>query len=364
MASMLLDVYPFWFNDRLRIRTNDVTPTDLNPILQVTTLLLLSIVTLLLGFRQLTRFYIKAGKPFGWEDAWIIASYLIGVGEYVTVLLPQSKVIGKEMMDISKVELKVAVKASYARDLLFILCLGCSKLSVSTSLLSLSPQRTHRRVMYGLQFLIMGWILSSFLGVAFQCGTHGPWDKDIAQCGDQQSILTYVAIVNILTDTALLIIPVALIYPLKMTLRVRLTVLAFYMIRILVVVTTIVQLIYLPRLFGDDSTFRSFPYYISMQLVEFTSITASCAVYFWPLFQSLQSGLMLANSPENPRQHPSTIHTKSTLSNLQPSTATQESNRRDRNGYIEITTDIDIRHIAPKDGGIPVNDFVWELRER
>lgn len=60
----------------LGVRANEVSATDQSPILQVITWLLLAIVTLLLGFRQLTRFYIKAGKPFGWDDGLMIGSYV------------------------------------------------------------------------------------------------------------------------------------------------------------------------------------------------------------------------------------------------------------------------------------------------
>jgi hypothetical protein len=63
-------------NARLGVRANDASPTDQSPILQVVTWLLLAIATLLLGFRQLTRFYIKVGKPFGWDDGLIIISYV------------------------------------------------------------------------------------------------------------------------------------------------------------------------------------------------------------------------------------------------------------------------------------------------
>jgi hypothetical protein len=99
-----------------------------------------------------------------------------------------------------------------------------------------------------------------------------------------------------------------------------------------------------------------------MQLVEFTSVTASCAVHFWPLFQSLQSGFMLANSPEHSHQHSSSKQTKLTLPYAEAITATQDSNRQDRGRYIEITTDIDVHHNAPAGDTLPVNHSSWELK--
>ncbi len=58
----------------------------------------------------------------------------------------------------------------------------------------------------------------------------------------------------------------------------------------------ILQLVYLPRLFEDDFTFQSFPYYICTQAVQFTSISAACVAYFWPFLRSLRTGLMSSNN--------------------------------------------------------------------
>jgi hypothetical protein len=74
---------------------------------------------------------------------------------------------------------------------------------------------------------------------------------------------------------------------------------------------------------------------------------------------------MLANSPEHARPHTTVAATKgSSLNYLPSSVATQDSNRRDRSGYIEITTDIDIRHNSkPPEDGTPANKYAWELRQ-
>lgn len=53
-----------------------VTQSDLNPILQVITWLLLAITTLMLGFRLLASFFLKGKRVPGWEDIFILISYV------------------------------------------------------------------------------------------------------------------------------------------------------------------------------------------------------------------------------------------------------------------------------------------------
>jgi hypothetical protein len=174
---------------------------------------------------------------------------------------------------------------------------------------------------------------------------------------EQDAFLKYINIASIVTDAALVALPMAIIYPLHMTLRLRLTVISFFLFRIMsvpvkvsflqqeknsniscvasVIAATVLQLVYVGRLFEDNFTFRAFPYYISMQLVLFVSILAACVVYFWPFLRSLRSGLMSANATTLTSQYPLTRPSKGTFrnkeSNLSPSAI------RKKRGYLEIT---------------------------
>ncbi|CAJ2507260.1 Uu.00g084460.m01.CDS01 [Anthostomella pinea] len=117
-------------------------------------------MSLMLCFRQLTRFYIKTSRPFAWEDVVVLAAYVssrdpvlgqaftfrqcFGLGESVLKVLPASTMFGREITTLSAIELSSGIKIGYARDLLFIVCLGFSKLSVYANLLALSPSSIHQ----------------------------------------------------------------------------------------------------------------------------------------------------------------------------------------------------------------------------
>ncbi|KAL7622855.1 hypothetical protein AAE478_006534 [Parahypoxylon ruwenzoriense] len=318
-----------------------VTDSNLNPIIQMVTWLLLAMTALMLCFRFLTKFFLKTNQRFGWEEMLITSAFLAGLGESVTFLVPEGEIFGKERSDISDDELTAGTKVQYAGELLFIIALGLAKLSVCAGLTALSPDTGHRRLTSVFVTSVIVWTVVAFFGTAFQCGAHGPWESgDDIRCLDKRSFLEYVAISNILTDAALIALPAAVIFPLKMAIRTRVIVLFFFSVRILAIIATICQLIYIPRLFEDDSTLRSFPYYLCMQLVQFASISAACAAYFWPFLRSLRSGLLAADNKAFTSEYALSKLRGTARNGTNMDLATGNSSRnRDRSNYIKITTD-------------------------
>lgn len=56
-----------------------VTDTNLNPILQMMTWLLLAMTALMLCFRFLTKFFLKTNQRFGWEEVLITLAFVRGM---------------------------------------------------------------------------------------------------------------------------------------------------------------------------------------------------------------------------------------------------------------------------------------------
>ncbi|KAI2618102.1 hypothetical protein GGR54DRAFT_184490 [Hypoxylon sp. NC1633] len=318
-----------------------VTDSNMNPILQMVTWLLLALTSLMLCFRFLTKFFLKTNQRFGWEELLITSAFLAGLGESVTFLIPEGEILGKARHDITEDQLAAGLKAQFAGELLYILALGLAKLSVCAGLSALSPDTGHRRLTSVFIIAVILWALVAFIGTAFQCGSHGLWESgEGVKCLDRNAFLEYVAITNILTDAALIALPVAVIYPLKMSARTRVTVLTFFSVRIFAIAATISQLVYLPRLSEDDFTLQGFPYYLSMQFVQFASISAACAAYFWPFLRSLRSGLISADNRAFTSEYglSKLRGTARNGTNMDLSTAASVKNR-DRSNYIKITTD-------------------------
>lgn len=57
-----------------------VTPSNLNPVVQIVTWLLLALVSLMLGFRLLTRSFLKSNRKPGLEDILLFGAYVRASG--------------------------------------------------------------------------------------------------------------------------------------------------------------------------------------------------------------------------------------------------------------------------------------------
>ncbi|KAF2469111.1 uncharacterized protein BDR25DRAFT_170427, partial [Lindgomyces ingoldianus] len=180
----------------------------------------------------------------------------------------------------------------YAGSILFLASLAFAKTSLCASFLALSPDERHRKVTYSLGGLIILWAISSIFTAVFQCGPKLPWNTDHSKCINEKAFLEYSGATNALTDLLLVCLPVWIIYPLQMPIKTRLTVISFFISRILVIVATIFQMIYTRRLFTHNWTHASVTYLLCTQILQLLSISTVCVAYFWPFMKSLRSGLM------------------------------------------------------------------------
>ncbi|KAH9897508.1 hypothetical protein F4778DRAFT_771912 [Xylariomycetidae sp. FL2044] len=333
-----------------------ITDSNLNPVLQIVSWLLLAFSTMVLLFRLFTNILIKAQKPSSLEDLLFLSAFVFAVAETITMVIPASNILGKDMDLITRDELITGLKAQYARDFLFILSLSMAKLSACRNIFILSPNYLHRLLARITAGLIGLWMIVCIFATAFQCGTQGPWGQEEigSQCVNQHALLTFMWVMSIITDAALVVLPVFIIFPLHMGLEERMTVMLFYCSRILTIAATICQIIYIPRLPDANYTRHAFAYSVCVQVVQFLSFAAVCVVYFWPFIKSLQGGLERSSDTNMVSQYVlNASHNKSrttgggvgggggrtskgAASLLMPPGSGQ---RADRANYIELTTD-------------------------
>ncbi|KAI3342534.1 hypothetical protein F4824DRAFT_495483 [Ustulina deusta] len=322
-----------------------VTADNQNPIIQVITWLFLALFTLALAFRCLSTFYLKTNRVLRWDNILILLAYAAAVGQSVTLIVPGSSIFGsdKELRSATDDDLQVGMKIQYAGDLLFILALGFGKLSVGASLFAFSPNRTHRRINSALIVITILWMMSSELGTAFQCGSRRPWEQGKETCINLHAFFRYVAIANIITDAALVLVPITIISPLQMPIRTRAIIISLFGSRILVIVSTIFQLIYLSQFLDNQFTTTAAPYYISTQATLFASITAACMAYFWPFFRSVRSGLVSANITTFSSPYALSRFPKLQQQANQATADVRGALWGDTENYVKITTDTTVR---------------------
>ncbi|RGP73078.1 hypothetical protein FLONG3_6393 [Fusarium longipes] len=144
--------------------------------------------------------------------------------------------------------------SSYIAAPVFIICNGCSKTSLLTFYLQLSPQIWFRRVIFGtITFVILYTIIISTL-LLFGCNPiQTAWDTfrfASGKCVDNAVVYIIIAVVNIISDLILFVIPIPMISQLKMPLGQKIRVAILFGIATITVATSIIRMVYLPALLG------------------------------------------------------------------------------------------------------------------
>ena len=140
----------------------------------------------------------------------------------------------------------------YAAKLLFVPGLAATKISILFFLNAITPVKWHKRVLRILGAAVGVWGLTAVFILAFQCATPSPWNYLSTQCLDRvcltflssqkQDVLMplpklaseqYIAVLNIVTEIALVILPIIIVMPLKTAWSRRLTMVACFASRLL-----------------------------------------------------------------------------------------------------------------------------------
>ena len=113
---------------------------------------------------------------------------LNGVGRHLDSL-SRSQIMASEKASkpsMRTIDSKLTMRqAGYSSDLLLIICLGVSKISILILLLQISPVTLHRTLAAMLGGFIVIWSIPSLLASAFQCDLPSAWMIVEGRCFDQ-----------------------------------------------------------------------------------------------------------------------------------------------------------------------------------
>ena len=113
---------------------------------------------------------------------------LNGVGRHLDSL-SGSQIMASEKASnpsMRTIDRKVTMRqAGYSSDLLLVISLGVSKISILILLLQISPVTLHRRLAAMLGGFIVIWSIPSLLASAFQCDLPSAWMIVEGRCFDQ-----------------------------------------------------------------------------------------------------------------------------------------------------------------------------------
>jgi hypothetical protein len=124
----------------------------------------------------------------------------------------------------------------YASQLLAILVLTCSKAAVVLLVLSLKP---FEKIKYACNVALGAigvWALASLIGLGVQCKQPEPWHFSSERCAHQHALYIGLAIVHIILDMAVIVLPVTLLWTVRMIQWRRYQISALFAIRLMCVI--------------------------------------------------------------------------------------------------------------------------------
>ncbi|CAD6591805.1 MAG: hypothetical protein ASARMPREDX12_005417 [Alectoria sarmentosa] len=264
---------------------------NLTPVIEIVTWFLLVTLVLSVIARGATKAVIV--RSLGLDDYLISVATLFAIGQSVAVSVQTAHGYGKPAETLTSSQLDGDLKAEYVATLFYIPSLCFAKVAVLSLIQTITPHRNDRRWAIGLAILIFVWALTSELVTTFSCKIPTPWDYTHGKCLDRYSWWSYFEITNIITDVALILLPLAIIWKIQTSWARKAGIFSFFALRTTVTIASMTKLVFLTRTRdSQDPTIDSWPVTICTQTIECLSILSTCVLYLKPFLDSLESGFI------------------------------------------------------------------------
>ncbi|KAK2765009.1 hypothetical protein FQN54_008708 [Arachnomyces sp. PD_36] len=230
-------------------------------------------------------------RRLGAEDYLILVSLAFAVGQSVCVSVQVANGLGKHLDVLGDSQRETIFKAEYTSNLLFVLCLCFTKLSLTIFIKNVAVIKFYQYAAYVLAAFTILWTVSSMFVFSFQCGLPQPWNYLDNRCIDRKTFGIYFGIMNIVTDLGPIVLMMVLASRIQTSIGRKLTIAGVFGSRIAVIAAVVCQLYYMIRATPtSDPTFDLWPAWICTQLVLALAIITTCIPYLKPFMDSLESG--------------------------------------------------------------------------
>ncbi|KAI0204318.1 hypothetical protein F4808DRAFT_415499 [Astrocystis sublimbata] len=235
-----------------------VEPVELSFRLFVSSVIISFLVLTTIVLRVLSRFYIAL--KLGWDDALVFAASIFAFGQLILFALLVFGGLGHHAPTVPAPNQFSIPKILFSFELLHIVSLNLGKLSALFFYLKLFSSKSVARItkwcIVGVALGTVGLVLWQFL---FCHPLYKMWEWDgLETCGDRQPLYVAVCVWSIFTDLLVLVVPLPIIWRLKMekTQKIRLSWL--FAAGLSVTATSVVRLAYIVTInYHDDFSFHS-----------------------------------------------------------------------------------------------------------
>ncbi|TVY17486.1 hypothetical protein LARI1_G004529 [Lachnellula arida] len=257
---------------------------------------------------------IRIVKAFGLDDYLIAFSQVIFTAFCITLILAVHYGTGRHNADVTSENIIEAVKYQTLAELFYIPETAFIKLSVGFLLLRITPDgaKFYRYVIFGSLGFLSLWTIISFFIVLFQCHPVSyVWDKTSGKgsCKDAVTVVKAAyafSAMDIFFDWGFALLPLPMLWDIKMSLQVKMSLFAILGLGIFASTATIVRLKYVIALTDVNDILYSYAKTLVWTCVETgLAIIAASVATLRPLFKVIHIPGFYGSGPHSnsyPRQ--------------------------------------------------------------
>ncbi|OJJ72187.1 hypothetical protein ASPBRDRAFT_196296 [Aspergillus brasiliensis CBS 101740] len=259
----------------------------------IATIYLMVIMILAVLIRLAFRLHIL--RSLQWDDATASLALVFAVAQCAVTLVGTENGLGKPKSSLNNIEVQTLEKVLYSSDLLYVLALSLAKVSVLQLLKRLTVNKWHKQISFWTSVIVGIWTVPVFFTLAFQCRAPHPWSTSNGRCIDSFAFWVAIAPIDIITELVICILPIYIVKPVQVVFGKKVTVVVAFFIRIFVIISTIVRLIFMrhshpyPSTDMNDATFATI---ITTECVLCVSVMTACIPCLKPFLDAFDSGML------------------------------------------------------------------------
>ncbi|KAL4986521.1 hypothetical protein BDW68DRAFT_198014 [Aspergillus falconensis] len=209
------------------------------------------------------RVYTKAAllRKFGWDDISMIGAWLFAIVTQALCLYGYAHGgIGIHIWNITPQMLLDFQKGIFAAGVVYVPSLGLAKASLIILYYRIvGQQRLYRYALYAIAGVVVGYSIAITFALIFACRPIAKaWNMALpGTCVDQNGLYAATAITNTVTDVALILVAIPVVWGLNMPTIQKIGLFFMFVVGCATVITSIIRLVTLfPFLKTDDKTYR------------------------------------------------------------------------------------------------------------
>ncbi|KAF2110268.1 hypothetical protein BDV96DRAFT_464079, partial [Lophiotrema nucula] len=258
-----------------------------------------SLGTLFVALRLWTRFVIIRAP--GWEDWVLIASWLCAVATVITIGLQVHFGLGEHGSELSESQAQNLLLNLYISISTYCASIGLTKLAILMQYQRVFPTQTFQRWCWAIIAVIIAYTIATVVACIFVCTPISIfWTGKPGLCINEFASWFANAVINIVTDLIIIILPMPVVRKLKLGKRQKYLLMGVFAFGAVVCIISIVRLhSLLVVTHSSDPTFDNAPT-ATFSVVEINvAIICACLPTLRPLLAQWMSGLSSSSKGTN-----------------------------------------------------------------